>query len=122
MWEIVSKINQRRTLRRKVQLPCSVSLPDAGAPPARPLIGHTHDVSLGGVALIMPDIRIGDHDLTSPERTLRITLALPKERVDVYATPVRYERVGEGEGYLIGARITDVEARARFVKYIHTLN
>lgn len=122
MWEIVSKINQRRALRRKVYLPCSVSLPDAETHRTHPLIGHTHDVSLGGVALIIPDIHIGDHDLISPERTLRITLALPKERVDIYAAPVRYERVSEGEGYLIGARITDVSARSRFVKYIHSLN
>lgn len=129
MWEIVGNMsNKRRSPRQPVHLPCKISLhdPDLSAESAsRALIGHTRDASVGGLAIVVPDAHIGAQDLARSE-LLHITLALPTEQVDVYATPVHYERVHEGgtEAYLIGARLSDASshARARFVKYLHTLH
>lgn len=130
MWEIVGQIhNKRRAPRQAVHLPCRVSWCDAETPAdsaSRALIGHTRDVSVGGLAVVIPDTHIGAHDLTRSDRLLRITLALPTERIDVDAAPVHYERVHEGEteACLIGVRLTEASsnARARLVKYLHTLH
>ena len=130
MWEIVGQLhNKRRAPRQAVHLPCRVSWRDAETPADRAwrtLIGHTRDVSVGGLSVVIPKTDIGAQDLTRAGRPLRITLALPTEQVDVDGAPVHWERVQEGEteAYLIGARLTDVSsrARARFVKYLHTLH
>ncbi len=117
---------RRRAPRHRVRLSVVVSLLDerAGAPPT--VAGHTHDVSLSGLAVILPSIRIGDRYLAGEGQTLRLTLKLPNATIRLYGTPVRYERLegdGPDRGYLVGIRLTDAEdqGRAAFVAYIKTL-
>ena len=107
---------RRRAPRRRARLPVVVSLLDArtGAPPT--VTGHTCDLSLSGLGLILPTIRIGGRYLAGEGQTLRITLKLPAATARLYGTPVRYERLeGEGDsaGYLVGVRLTDAEEQGR---------
>ena len=124
--------NRRRVIRRKVRLPASLSLIDTEAPAsssiANPLsaLGYTRDISAEGLALIVPSVSLGEHDLTSGEQVLRIILALPAGNVLMHATVVRHERLEESGpdiGYLIGLRISGMseDDRNLYVEYLHTL-
>jgi hypothetical protein len=74
----------------------------------------------------VPAIRIGEHYLVSGERQLHLKLNLPTGPVELNVVPVRYESLEEDKvesGYLIGARITDVDDpdRSRFNEYVREL-
>jgi hypothetical protein len=80
------------------------------------LAGFTRDVSESGLGIVLPDIRLGKSSITRPDRTLRIMLGLPGEAIEIHALPVRYVEVDEdeeGEGYLVGVRITKMSERDR---------
>jgi hypothetical protein len=118
--------DRRRAPRHRVRLGVVVSLLDerGGAPPT--LAGHTQDVSLSGLAVILPSIRIGDRYLAGEGQTLRLTLKLPDGTARLYGTPVRYERLeadGPDRGYLVGVRLNadDDQGRAALAAYIKTL-
>ncbi|HWS55960.1 MAG TPA: PilZ domain-containing protein [Pyrinomonadaceae bacterium] len=117
--------DRRRAARHHVRLGVVVSLLDerAGGPPT--VAGHTHDVSLSGLAVVLPSIRIGERYLAGEGQTLRLTLKLPNATARLYGTPVRYERLegdGPDHGYLVGIRLTDTdEGRAALAAYIKTL-
>ncbi|MGB8508420.1 MAG: PilZ domain-containing protein [Pyrinomonadaceae bacterium] len=134
MREMVNRLrefvgNRRRAPRHLTRLVAAVSLLDSTArshPSA--LEGHTRDLSDGGLALILPAIRIGDRYLTGAGHTLRITLRLPTVSVQLYGTPVRYERLADDAsssetGYLVGVRIKEMsdKDRALFDEYLQTL-
>jgi len=119
--------DRRRAERCSVQLRFAVSLLDhrsaGNATQTHSLDGHTLDISMTGLALIVPAIRIGDQYLAGEGRVLRIDLELPVGPVAIQATPVRYERLDEDEsekGYLIGVNITAMSDpdRARYNEYI----
>ena len=115
--------------QRKVRLLFSLSLLDQDASGEcaylRPLEGYTHDISTVGLGIIVPSLRIGEHYLTDQRCRLRIVLLdLPSGQVEIHATPVRYEELGEANGqHLIGARITKISDtdRARLVEYLRTI-
>lgn len=119
--------DRRRAPRFKVRLPVFVSLLDAasGAQPAT-ANGHTRDVSEDGLAVVLPAIRIGDRYLVGDSVTLRVTLKLPEASARLYGTPVRYERLEEGQtdaGFVIGIRLTETDERDRVLlaDYLKTL-
>ena len=118
-------------MRRKVRLTASVSVIERDAPsesPHHPLtvLGYTRDISADGLALIVPSIGMGS-DITEGESyVLRIILALPLGDVALSAVVVRQERLDENStdiGFLIGTRITEMEAGERdlYLEYLHTL-
>jgi len=78
------------------------------------------DVSVTGLALIVPAIRIGEHYLAGAERKLHVKLDLPSGPVEMMVVTVRYENLEDGSGYLIGARIQEISDadRKSFEKYI----
>lgn len=123
--------NRRRVTRRKVRLTASVSLVKRAGPieslerPAS-VLGYTRDISADGLALIVPYIGMSGESLDEEGYTLRIILALPLGDVTMTALAVRYERLDETSpdiGYLIGARITEMEAKDSdlYLEYLHTL-
>ncbi len=83
------------------------------------LDGHTLDVSVTGIALVVPAIRVGEHYLAGADRKLFLKLDLPGGPVDMKVSPVRYETLDDG-GYVIGARIVEMSDtdRASFEKYV----
>ncbi len=84
------------------------------------LDGHTLDISLTGLALIVPAIRIGEHYLAGADRKLHVKLDLPSGPVEMKVVTVRYENLEDSSGYLIGARILEMSDadRANFGKYV----
>ena len=121
--------NRRHTRRVRTRLGFTLSLADPrvgsnGSRRLPKLDGYTLDVSITGLALIVPAIRIGEHYLAGADRKLHIKLELPSGPVEMKVATVRYESVEDESGYLIGARILEMSDtdRASFEKYITRIN
>lgn len=129
-WEVLNP-NRRSSPRFPVRLPTSLSLADHDSglghidrPPVIP--GETRDISMEGLALIVPSLRTDRHDLTQLQHVWRIVMALPMGHVQIHALLVRYQRFRGDDpqtGYLIGVRIEEMgEAdRMLFANYLQTL-
>jgi hypothetical protein len=123
--------NRRHSKRVRARLSFTLSLSDPrvnsnGSRRLPRLNGHTLDVSLSGLALIVPAIRIGEHYLAGHERKLHVKLDLPTGPVEMKVSTVRYESLeesGEESGYVIGARIADMsdQDRATYNSFIAKL-
>ena len=133
---IVSRLRQivgdrRRAKRRPVRLKLSLSLASAtrslnGTRRIISMEGHTLDLSANGLALIVPQITLGEHHLVGENRSLDLKLQLPGGPVEMQVAPVRYERLEEHDdetGYVIAAKIVRMpdDDRARFSEYFATL-
>lgn len=120
--------DRRRTKRQKVRLAFTLTLAGAatklnGARQSASLKGHTLDVSIDGIALIVPSILLGEHHLVGENRKLNVQLEVPEEIIEMKVAPIRYERLDEHEtetGYLIGAKIVEMSEADRecFTKYV----
>jgi hypothetical protein len=122
--------NRRRAKRYRVRLRVRISVLNIkssaeSALSRRPpqVEGYTRDLSVTGLALIVPTIRSGEHYLTGEGRRLLVTLEHPAGPLLLHVVPVRYEQLDESEaetGYLIGAHITEMSDadRARFNAYL----
>ena len=102
--------NRRRAKRREVQLKCRLTLANRkissnGRSPW--MDGHTRDVSIDGLAVIVPAIRIGEHYLVGDDRILLLVLELPIGPMELKVVPVRYEGLENEGGYLIGLKIAE---------------
>ena len=89
--------------------------------------GHTLNLSETGLAVIVHARNIDENYLTGGEGAMRIELDLPDGPLEIRATPVRYERMVEGEtesGYFIGAQIVKMSERERerYIKYLRDLH
>ncbi|HKP83035.1 MAG TPA: PilZ domain-containing protein [Pyrinomonadaceae bacterium] len=120
--------NRRHSRRVCARLNFTLSLSDPrvssnGARRLPKLDGHTLDVSVTGLALIVPAIRIGEHYLAGADRMLHIKLELPSGPVDMRVASVRYESLEDESGYLIGARILEMSDadKVSFEKYVAKL-
>jgi len=87
------------------------------------LDGYTLDVSTTGLALIVPAIRIAEHYLAGTDRKLYMKLELPTGSIEMKVAPVRYESLEDDSGYLIGARIVEMNDtdRVSFEKYVENV-
>jgi hypothetical protein len=117
--------NRRRSKRVRARLTFTLSLSDPrvrtnGSRRLPSLDGYTLDVSITGLALIVPAIRIGEHYLAGADRKLYVKLELPGGPVEMTVVTVRYENLEDGSGYLIGARILEISDsdRVSFQKYV----
>ena len=118
--------DRRAATRRPLRLPCVVRLHDprrdaAATHPTPHLDGHTRDLSLTGLALVVPAIRIGERYLT--DAPLRVLVQHPTGPLELTAQPVRYEQLpsdADERGYLLGLRITEMADadRARFEAHL----
>jgi len=121
--------NRRRSRRVRARLNFTLSLSDPrvssnGGRRLPKLDGHTLDVSVTGLALVVPAIRIGEHYLAGADRKLHIKLELPSGPVEMTVATVRYESLEDESGYLIGARILEMSDtdKASFEKYVTRIN
>lgn len=120
--------NRRGSKRVRTRLTFTLSLSDPrvssnGARRLPSLDGHTLDVSMTGLALIVPAIRIDEHYLAGADRKLHLKLELPSGPVEMKVASARYESLEDDTGYLIGARILEMSDtdRAAFQQYVAKL-
>jgi hypothetical protein len=101
-------------VRARLNFTLSLSDPRVGSNGSRrlpTLDGHTLDISMTGLALIVPAIRIGEHYLAGSDRRVYLKLELPSGPVEMKLATVRYEALDETDeetGYVIGARIIEM--------------
>ena len=121
--------DRRRSPRLRVRLLFTVSIHratngDGSGKRAQTLKGHTRDISVKGLALLVPQIHFNGYHLAAEGRELKVDLdiggGLP---ISILVVPRRYERLEEAElgcNYLIGARILklDEEDRVRYLSLI----
>jgi len=78
----------------------------------RAVAGHTVNLSTIGLAVMLHAQNIDPQYLTGGENSMSIELDLPSGvSIEIEAMPVRYEK--HDDGYLIGARITEISERDR---------
>lgn len=129
-WEVLNP-NRRSSPRFPARLSTSVSLAtqDGGLGHIdRPAIipAQTKDISLEGMALIVPSLRTDRHDLTQLQQLWRIVMALPSSHVQVFGQLIRFQRYRGDDsqsGYLIAVRIEEMSESDRifFNEYMQTL-
>ena len=85
---------------------------DTGVQHMRAVAGHTVNLSAIGLAVMLHAQNIDPQYLTGGANSMSIELDLPSGvSIEIEAMPVRYEK--HDDGYLIGARITDISERDR---------
>jgi hypothetical protein len=128
---------RQRAQRFAVRVPVKLQLLDAESKTVRstipraaaaPLLdGYTRNLSLIGIAIILPEAHFTDADLAIRHRRARVLLDIPPRTLPVDATIVRYEQLDDEEvltGWLVGVRVTRLaEAdRARLLKFLSTFD
>jgi len=102
---------------------CRKSNNNGVQPRERALKGYTKDLSVSGLALLVPQAHLDGHHLAAEGRELQLTLELPEGPISMLVIPRRYERMEVSElgcTYLIGAKIVHIsdEDRARYRSFI----
>jgi hypothetical protein len=88
------------------------------------LRGHTRDVSVRGVGLLVPQVHLDGHHLAAEGRELEVQLEIGGgSPITILVMPRRYERLDEAElgcNYLIGARIVKMDDadRTRYMNFV----
>lgn len=123
---------ERRSVRRhrakcEVELAATLSLLDSDAYDEDSKLiffGQTSDLSAEGLAMVLPATII-DERFCSGSHRLKLSLHLPDGVVGLEVTPVRCERLTDAyqvHGYLLGTRITNVEHRGPFERYLDSVS
>lgn len=120
--------DRRQSPRLRVRLLFSISVrrrakANGATPSDRTLKGHTRDVSVNGLAMMLPQVHLEGHHLAAEGRELHVVLELPSGAIPLVVIPKRYEKLDESElgcNYLIGAKIVQVneEDRIRLENFI----
>jgi len=85
---------------------------ETGVQHMRAVAGHTVNLSTLGIAVMLHAQNIDEQYLGGDEGSMAIELDLPNGlSIEIQATPVRYQK--RDDGYLIGARISEMTARDR---------
>jgi hypothetical protein len=129
--KLAESIERRRMRRLKarceVELTATLSLLDndvQNCESSLVFLGRTHDLSAGGMGMVLPSTIIDERFCTGSNR-LNLSLHVPGGVIAMEVSPVRCERLNSpymGQGYLLGTRITNVDDRARFEQYLDTLS
>lgn len=128
---LASAIERRNTRRLRVkcevELAATLSLLDSDAYDEDSKLiffGQTSDLSAEGLAMVLPATII-DERFCSGSNRLKLSLHLPEGVVGLEVTPVRCERLTDAysvHGYLLGTKITNVEHRAPFERYLDSVS
>jgi hypothetical protein len=87
------------------------------------LMGRTLNISETGLMLKVEASQINESYLAAQEYALRVVVAIPAGAVEIYAAPVHYEQMRDGN-FLIGARIEKLngDERRRLRQYLNELS
>src|SRR6185437_13748206 len=129
--KIASSIERRRLRRLKVrcevELTATLSLLDndvQNCESSLVFLGRTHDLSAGGMGMVLPSTIIDERFCTGSNR-LNLALHVPGGVIGMEVSPVRCEKLHgpyAGHGYLLGSKITNVDDPAKFESYLETLS
>ena len=129
--KLASSIERRRVRRLKVrcelELTATLSLLDTEVQNCESsliFLGQTHDLSAAGMGMVLPSTII-DERFCSGANRLNLSLHVPGGVIAMEVSPVRCERLSGtyvGQGYLLGTKITYVDDRAKFERYLETLS
>jgi len=117
---------RRLKTRCEVELMASLSILDNDVQNSEPsllLLGRTHDLSAGGLGVVLPSTTI-DERFCSGTNRLNLSLHVPGGVIGLEVSPVRCERLTSpyvGQGYLLGTKITNVDDRDKFEQYLDGL-
>jgi hypothetical protein len=118
---------RRLKVRCEVELTATLSLLDNDVQNCESsliFLGRTHDLSAAGKGMVLPSTTI-DERFCSGSNRLNLSLLIPGGVIGMEVSPVRCERLTGpyvGQGYLLGTKITNVDDRARFERYLETLS
>jgi hypothetical protein len=118
---------RRLKVRCEVELTATLSLLDndvQNCESSLVFLGRTHDLSAAGMGMVLPSTII-DERFCSGTNRLNLSLLIPGGVIGMEVSPVRCERLTGtyvGQGYLLGTKITNVDDRARFEKYLETIS
>jgi len=120
--------DRRHSPRLNVRLALSISVRQKaasnGAPSSsRTLKGYTRDISIKGLAMVLPQVHLAGYHLAAEGRELHVRLELPDGSMSMMVLPRRYEMLDDAElgcNYLIGATIVDLSEgnRVRLENFI----
>jgi hypothetical protein len=129
--KLASSIERRSTRRLRVkcevELAANLSLLDNDAYDAdAPLVffGQTSDLSAVGLAMVLPATIIDERFCTDSNR-LKLSLHSPDGVIGLEVAPVRCERLTDAysvNGYLLGTKITNVEHKESFERYLESVS
>lgn len=114
----------RQSTRHDASLSFSIALMGAETassmdePPQ--LVSHTSDVGAGGMALLVPSLPFMYRYLLTPDCTLRFTLHLPDEPIQIEATPIYDRPLNDGDlslGFMVSGRIEIEETPRQYERY-----
>jgi hypothetical protein len=118
---------RRLRVKCEVELAANLSLLDNDAYDADSTLiffGQTSDLSSAGLAMVLPATIIDERFCTGSNR-LKLSLHLPEGIVGLEVAPVRCERLTNPysvQGYLLGTKITNVEHREHFERYLESVS
>lgn len=118
---------RRLRVRCEVELAAGLSLLDHDIYDADSnliFFGQTSDLSAVGLAMVLPATII-DERFCSGANRLKLSLHLPDGIVGLEVAPVRCERLSDAysvRGYLLGTKITNVEHRESFERYLDSIS
>ena len=121
--------DRRQSPRLRVRLPFTVSIHREGELKSsrkrtHTLKGHTRDISVDGLGLLVPQVHLDGHHLAAGGSQLEIVLELDRgQTISMRVAPRRYERLDESDSgcaYLIGARIVQLAEgdRLRYLSFL----
>lgn len=117
-------LDRRASPRFEECLPYAAALTFSGSPSGRAgdaprIVGHTRDMSEGGLALIVPSLTFAYRHLLSPDFKLRLTLELPSGPVELEGMPTHDRPLGDSDAdmhYMLSGEL-DAIGGARFYGY-----
>ncbi len=118
-WDTINTNNRRLGPRHKVRLSASVSLIETETDESEwpSILAYTRDISRAGMALVVPSLHVGCHDLSKGDYVLRIVLAISAETsIRILARLIHcglFNQDESGIGYLIGVKIEEMSAEDR---------
>lgn len=122
---VADGLDRRASPRFEECLPYTAALNSpAAATPGRAcdaprIVGHTRDMSEGGLALIVPSLTFAYRHLLSPDFKLRLTLELPTGPVEIEGAPTHDRPLCDSDAdmhYMLSGEL-DAVGGARFYGY-----
>jgi hypothetical protein len=118
------ELDRRASPRFEDCLPYTAALTFSATPPGRAgdaprIVGHTRDMSEGGLAIIVPSLTFAYRHLLSPDFKLRLTLELPSGPAEIEGVPTHDRPLGDSDAdmhYMLSGEL-DAVGGALFYGY-----